>query len=210
MKHTKEWKSCSKLWYVPWPKGRDREKMLGYVRDNIKLAKKNPHELRVYSVLKTEFCHMKFGWQKWLAFRIFDFWSHKYGCVVEVDGATHDPIKDYLRDEAFFRRYAIITLRVRNGHQEDINWLRRVLPRLGTWKTRHRNMGIGIDATRLSEHHGVSLLKQFINSLHSESIRPNYAPEHVLPAKKRHPRLQKISGGKKRVRIPFHRKLNLY
>jgi len=209
VKHSKEWKSC-KNWRVPWPKAKDQERMKGYVADNVAFAKKNPHELRVYADLKLLRCG--FGWQKWWAFRIFDFWSHKLGCVVEVDGSTHNAQKDWYRDESLFRRYAIVTLRVRNGSQDDIYWASSIILKLNTWKARYKELSIGHDASRLTDRMNTSLLREYIVALGAPRSRKPLKTPHIpqkTASKPNHPRVQKMRSGKKRVRVAYRGKLNL-
>lgn len=53
--------------------------------------------------------------------RIFDFFSIKRGIAVEIDGDTHNPTYDAIRDEYNFFRSGIVVLRVRNFNEADLD-----------------------------------------------------------------------------------------
>lgn len=75
-------------------------------------------------------------------YRIFDFWCHRLGTAVEVDGKEH--IKDYdkYRDEYNFRRSGIVVLRVRNFHDADKDSALVKIAALGDWRSRKKSLGI--------------------------------------------------------------------
>ena len=84
------------------------------------------------------------GWSRQAVrgYRIHDFWSHKLGCAIEVDGTEHDREYDNYRDEYNFRRSGVIVLRVRNNNTEDIKDVLSVVPRLDEHRVRKEKLGI--------------------------------------------------------------------
>lgn len=75
-------------------------------------------------------------------FRIFDFWNHKLGVAIEIDGLEHDRDYDNYRDEYNFRRSGIIVLRVRNMNEADAEKVLLVLSKLTDHGTRKQVLGI--------------------------------------------------------------------
>lgn len=53
--------------------------------------------------------------------RIFDFWCHRLGIAVEVDGPEHRIDFDNARDRYNYYRSGILILRVRNFSDEDMD-----------------------------------------------------------------------------------------
>lgn len=86
-------------------------------------------------------------------FRIYDFWCHKLGVAVEIDGPEHDRQRDIERDILDDERSCIVIYRVRNFNEEDARY---VLNRIGStlwWNTRRELAGkkpiAGADAPKL-------------------------------------------------------------
>ena len=52
-------------------------------------------------------------------YRLFDFWCHRLGIAVEVDGPEHNPEYDLYRDKYAWCRSAIVVRRVRNYNEGD-------------------------------------------------------------------------------------------
>jgi very-short-patch-repair endonuclease len=73
----------------PWPVRKEHsDHMRKRRRQNLSSALKNPNENAMADLLATT----GYVWSRqatW-GFRVFDFWCHKLGCAVEVDGIQHD------------------------------------------------------------------------------------------------------------------------
>ena len=74
-------------------------------------------------------------------YRIFDFWFHRQGVVIEVDGPEHNKGYDAYRDRYNFLRSGIIVLRVRNYSAEDAAAAISNLKCECLWVDRRRAMG---------------------------------------------------------------------
>lgn len=75
-------------------------------------------------------------------FRVFDFWNHKLGVAIEVDGNEHDRDYDNYRDEYNFRRSGIVVLRVRNMNESDATKVLLAVSKLTSHKLRREAIGI--------------------------------------------------------------------
>lgn len=75
-------------------------------------------------------------------FRVFDFWNHKLGVAIEVDGNEHDRDYDNYRDEYNFRRSGIVVLRVRNRNEDDAYQALLAINKLTSHKLRKEAIGI--------------------------------------------------------------------
>lgn len=75
-------------------------------------------------------------------FRVFDFWNHKLGVAIEVDGNEHDRDYDNYRDEYNFRRSGIVVLRVRNMNESDATKALLAVSKLTSHKLRKEAIGI--------------------------------------------------------------------
>jgi very-short-patch-repair endonuclease len=75
-------------------------------------------------------------------YRIFDFWFHELGVVVEVDGPEHNAGYDAYRDTYNFLRSGIVVLRVRNYHEGDAAQAVVELQRECRWEDRRRALGL--------------------------------------------------------------------
>jgi very-short-patch-repair endonuclease len=84
----------------------------------------------------------KWTWQSTRGYRIYDFWSDKIGCAVEVDGPEHNKAVDEYRDEYNFRRSGIVVLRVRNYNEADLEKALSHIADLTDWKVRRAQLGI--------------------------------------------------------------------
>ncbi len=72
--------------------------------------------------------------------RIFDFFSIKRGIAVEIDGDTHNPTYDAIRDEYNFFRSGIVVLRVRNFNEADLDAAIAEIERGETRKERRKRV----------------------------------------------------------------------
>jgi len=70
--------------------------------------------------------------------RIFDFWCAELGIAVEIDGDTHDPEYDQVRDRYNYYRSGILVLRVKNFDENDLALALAVIDRAETKKERVR------------------------------------------------------------------------
>lgn len=62
-----------------------------------------------------------FAWsrQAQSGYRLFDFWNHRLGIAVEVDGPEHDRDADLAHDLWLLQCRGILVLRVRNFDEEE-------------------------------------------------------------------------------------------
>lgn len=74
--------------------------------------------------------------------RLFDFWCHKIGVAVEVDGPEHDADRDRKRDAEVKKRRAIAVLRVRNFNESDAAMCLFVIAKAKTWNARRASAGL--------------------------------------------------------------------
>lgn len=84
----------------------------------------------------------KFNRQAEWGYRIFDFWFHDRGIVIEVDGPEHNRGYDAYRDTYNFLRSGIVVLRVRNFNGADADAAIANLLRECSWTDRRRAMGL--------------------------------------------------------------------
>jgi very-short-patch-repair endonuclease len=123
---------------LKWITDREKSEYMKAMKDiNLFKCQTNKNENKVWSELGD-------GWSRQAVrgYRIHDFWNHRLGCAIEVDGAEHDRDYDNYRDEYNFRGSGVVILRVRNGNQEDIIEVLRVLPLMNDHATRKARMGI--------------------------------------------------------------------
>ena len=81
------------------------------------MAKRNPNEKWMSEKLKRT--PYKWTRQAQWGYRLFDFWNHKLGIAIEVDGETHNKVYDKIRDKHNHKTSGIIVLRVRNKNEAD-------------------------------------------------------------------------------------------
>jgi very-short-patch-repair endonuclease len=84
----------------------------------------------------------KFSRQASWGYRLFDFWFHDRGVVIEVDGPEHNKGYDAYRDKYNFLRSGIIVLRVRNFNAPDAERAIGELSKECSWEDRRRAMGL--------------------------------------------------------------------
>lgn len=75
-------------------------------------------------------------------YRLFDFWNHKLGIAVEVDGKEHNKEYDSYRDKYNYERSGIIVLRVRNFNEDDAITALSVIGKTEDWLERRKKMGL--------------------------------------------------------------------
>ena len=85
--------------------------------DRAAAMRKNPTEpeWRLWLALRDRrFSGYKFRRQIIMGMRIVDFYCPARGLVIEVDGDTHEPERDALRDQALRRNFGFETIRFSN------------------------------------------------------------------------------------------------
>lgn len=85
---------------------------------------------------------LKWTRQAYWGFRLFDFWCHRLGVAVEVDGPEHIRERDEERDQYNFHRSGIIVIRVRNFSEPDAAACLREISKTGPWAERRAAMDI--------------------------------------------------------------------
>lgn len=123
-----------------WPVNR---KQHAYMKrrqmQNLKQATKNESERWMRGKLMVT--GLKWTSQAQWGYRVFDFWNHKKGIAVEVDGQGHDIAWDKFRDEYNYQRSGILVLHVRNGNEEDAKDALQVIAKAETWNERRESVG---------------------------------------------------------------------
>lgn len=145
---------------VYWPKGYEKKKLMYDRRQkNYEFALNNQNEAVVFDRLLSECASA--GWERQFIFghSIFDFFSRKLGVAVEVDGDTHDVERDKLKDQAHLDEFEIITLRVRNKSQQDLDKAIEVIKGANDWSVRITESGF-----KISKHHR-KCIRAFNNGL---------------------------------------------
>lgn len=86
----------------------------------------------------------KHKWERQFIFghTIFDFFCRALGVAIEVDGKTHWEAWDANKDRAHLEKFGIVTLRIRNSQQEDLDLLMKGIKHAGYWKRRLKKRGL--------------------------------------------------------------------
>lgn len=108
--------------------------------ENIERALNNPNENWMWKKLQRT--SYKWSRQARFGYRIFDFWCHRLGVAIEVDGPEHNVGWDMYRDEYNFRHSAVVVLRVRNRNEADADRAIGLLGRVGIWSKRKGRLGL--------------------------------------------------------------------
>lgn len=113
----------------------DHARLREYAAKCLEASRRNPHENRVSAWLNKS--GLKWGRQKSLGWRIADFWNHKLGVIVEVDGATHVKRDDEIADAIHAKRSAILVFRVKNkATDSDLTLLLCQIASVKPWNER--------------------------------------------------------------------------
>lgn len=110
-------------------------------RQNLERSKSNDNENAAARIIAS-ISILKWKRQALWGCRIFDFWCHTKGAVIEIDGPEHDLEYDLARDEYNALRSAIIVIRIKNG---DWDYLVSALSHLDTipdWSERRTALGV--------------------------------------------------------------------
>jgi very-short-patch-repair endonuclease len=131
---------------------RDKHEYMEQNREKCLLsAIQNPNENWFANILKNN--KIKHKRQSIWGYRIYDFWIHKLGCAIEIDGADHDERYDRYRDIYNYLRSGIVVLRVRNRNEQDAADAVAFIRTLDTWKERRhwlRIEGKGVHPVNLT------------------------------------------------------------
>lgn len=86
--------------------------------------------------------NLKWTRQAIWGYRLFDFWNHKIGVAIEVDGKEHNKWVDKLKDNYNFKRSGIIVLRVDNFNEEHATEALEAIKKMDLWVVRRERMGL--------------------------------------------------------------------
>lgn len=126
---------------IGWPTNSEsHQQMRNNQRACLKASLKNPNENWMEQKLLN--CGFSFTRQAQWGFRIFDFWCHKLGIAVEVDGPSHNRAWDKARDEHNYHKSGIVVLRVRNMNEDDANRCVTSILQSCTWNKRRTQLGL--------------------------------------------------------------------
>lgn len=139
---------------INWP---FRKEHSDYMRkrkhQNIMRSKTNINEN--WFAEKLDAVNIKYTRQATWGYRIFDFWLHRFGLAIEIDGFEHDKEYDNYRDEYNYRRSGIIVLRVRNKNEKDAEIaINKILTSI-KWDERRKLLGL--NSTKKARRHLVSI-----------------------------------------------------
>lgn len=74
-------------------------------------------------------------------YRLFDFWNHKLGIAIEVDGPEHRHDYDLYRDNHNYSNSGIVVLRVKNFNEDEAAKVIEKISTSETWNERRLKMG---------------------------------------------------------------------
>lgn len=114
--------------------------MLMRQNQNIVNSEKNKAENWFFEKLKKS--RYKFTRQRRWGYRIFDFWCHKLGIAIEVDGPEHRTEVELIRDNKEFNRSRIVVLRVQNFNEEQAENAMHYIYNSDTWNDRRQEAGM--------------------------------------------------------------------
>lgn len=137
-----ERKMVKKIKHYAWPTTHEQsEHMKLRQKENLAKSKENKSENWMYEKLKKT--NYKWTRQARWGIRLFDFWCHKLGIAVEVDGLEHDKNRDFGRDKTDLEVSGILVLRVRNFSETDAE---KVIDFINnsteTWNERRNKFGL--------------------------------------------------------------------
>jgi very-short-patch-repair endonuclease len=126
---------------MKWPTTKEQHAyMKGRQEQNIARSKANPNEQWMAEHLSST--EIKWTRQAQWGYRIFDFWNHRLGVAIEVDGTSHDAVYDEFRDKANMTKSGILVLRVRNRNEADALEALEAIKLAETWNTRRTALGL--------------------------------------------------------------------
>ena len=126
-----------------WPTSQDEHAYMAMrAKQNIARSKLNSAENWMHARLAET--GLKWSRQAQWGYRIFDFWCHRIGCAVEVDGNSHKGCEAYdaYRDKYNFLRSGIVVIRVLNFDEHGADDAIAEIRSMKTWAERKAEMGI--------------------------------------------------------------------
>lgn len=126
-----------------WPKNKQEHAVMRereFV--NLARAKINPNENWMLAKLK-QTPHKWRRQTRW-GYRIFDFWCHRLGLAVEVDGPEHNQAYDSYRDQSVLENYGVLVVRVRNKNEGDAQIALARIKETETWNQRRAKYGLHV------------------------------------------------------------------
>ncbi len=101
--------------------------------------KKNPTKAELWAKDRLRKAKINVSFQKVFDRSIFDFFCFEKGIAIEIDGSSHDPVKDELRDNHHFEMHTIKTLRIPNFDDERMNEIINLIRLSDTWDDRKKS-----------------------------------------------------------------------
>lgn len=132
--------------HYAWPTNKEQAAhMKMRQKQNLLIAKTNKAE----NWMKEQLEKTSYKWtrQSIWGIRLFDFWCHKLGVAIEVDGAEHNKKRDWGKDMIDFQVSGIIVLRVKNFNQVDADQALEKIKHMETWNERRIKLGLKIITT---------------------------------------------------------------
>lgn len=124
-----------------WPTNKEEHAYMKGRKEENK-AKSARNKAENWMAEKLEETEYKWSMQTQWGYRVFDFWNHYLGIAIEVDGDSHDPEYDRVRDEYNLKKSAIKVIRVRNFNEEDAKAALKEISISECWNDRRRNAGL--------------------------------------------------------------------
>lgn len=122
---------------IPWPvKQQHHAHMRKRQLQNQVSCRQSNAEAWMWAKLKTT--GLKWRRQAQSGFRLFDFWNHRLGLAIEVDGPEHDSAQDAVHDATVYQQRGIVVLRVRNFHEGDARDALQAIIFADSWNERRR------------------------------------------------------------------------
>jgi len=109
-------------------------------RQNLGKSKRSKAENWMAKVLKAT--GYKWTRQAQSGFRLFDFWNHRLGVAVEVDGPEHNRAKDLARDWLVWEQRRILVVRIKNLDHDAVDSLLATIAQAGSWNSRRKDAGM--------------------------------------------------------------------
>ena len=109
-------------------------------KQNLASAKLSKAEAWFKKILDTT-CYKWTRQAQW-GVRLFDFWCHKIGVAIEIDGEEHDKKRDFGRDMANYKISGIKVIRVKNFNEHDALKSLEEIRNVETWNERRKRLGL--------------------------------------------------------------------
>jgi very-short-patch-repair endonuclease len=125
-----------------WPTNQEGHAYMNMrARQNREMSRSNPAEQWMARIL-AEQTSVQWTRQAQWGHRIFDFWCHKLGLAIEVDGKQHNHRYDAYRDEYNWRRSGIWVVRVPAFDERAAQHAVNCVQNCATWAQRRAQLGI--------------------------------------------------------------------